>query len=157
MSYELRRRLVGILVLVALGLVVVPLLFDFSRDQPLDRRSQIPVAPAAPEVAIEAELRPQLLERSEPPKEVFQLGAANANSGGFVIQFASFADRASAEQQRQKLFADGYKVYLRSPLVNGERTHQVLVGPLLERAEAEALEQQLNRQYKVTTLLKALQ
>ncbi len=157
MSYELRRRLVGILVLTALGLVVIPLLFDFSRAVPLDQRSQIPTAPAAPTVLIEADLRPQLLDQATAPAPIFETTEPTANARGYVIQFGSYPDPETAETKRAGLFADGYKVYLRRVAVDGEFTHRVLVGPLLDKAEAQALERQLNSQYGVTSLLRALQ
>lgn len=157
MSYELRRRLVGILVLTALGLVVIPLLFDFSRAVPLDQRSQIPAAPAAPSVLIEADLRPQLLGQAAAPAPIFETAEPAAGARGYVVQFGSYPDPETAEAKRAELFADGHKVYLRRATVDGELTYRVLVGPLLDRDEAQALERQLNRQYAVTSLLRALQ
>lgn len=158
MSYELRRRLVGILVLTALGLVVIPLLFDFSRGAPLDQRSQIPPARVTPNVLIEAELRPQLLEQAPLPAPVLTLaGDEAATLRGYVVQFGSYPDPEIAESKRAELHAAGYKVYLRRATVDGELTFRVLVGPLLDRGEAQSLERELNKKYAITSLLRALQ
>ena len=157
MSYELRRRLVGVVVLVSLGLVIIPLLFDFSRDQPLDRRTQIPSAPTAAPVELEVVLRPQLLESSAPPSPLFTMEEVSATSRRFAVQFGSYPDLAVAEQKRQQLLEAGYKVYIRSVEVEGKETHRVLIGPLLQRDEAEALQRQIDNQYQISSLLKAQQ
>jgi len=156
-SYELRRRLVGVVVLVSLGLVIIPLLFDFSRDQPLDRRTQIPPAPTAAPVELEVALRPQLLESSAPPSPLFTMQEVSASSRRFAVQFGSYPDLAVAEQKRQQLLEAGYKVYIRSVEVEGKETHRVLIGPLLQRDEAEALQRQIDNQYQISSLLKAQQ
>ncbi len=156
MSYELRRRLVGILVLVALGLVIIPLLFDFSRDLPLDKRSQIPPSVEPAKVVIDASLRPQLLDQSPAPKPLFDTSEGAQLQGGFAVQFGSFPDAETAENHRAQLLLDGYKVFVRSPVIAGKKTHRVLIGPLLERSEAEQLSGEIDTKYRVETLVKTL-
>lgn len=61
------------------------------------------------------------------------------------IQLASLSSRASAEQLQVKLRSQGYNAYIRSV----DSMNRVFVGPLIERAEAERLRDQLTRQQKL--------
>lgn len=61
------------------------------------------------------------------------------------IQLASLSSRANADALVQKLRSGGYNAYLRS--VDG--MHRVFVGPLIDRAEADKLRDQLERQQKL--------
>ncbi|GGJ79981.1 SPOR domain-containing protein [Pseudomonas matsuisoli] len=61
------------------------------------------------------------------------------------IQLASLSNRASAENLQKTLRSDGYNAYIRT--VGG--MNRVFVGPVIERAEADKLRAQLNRQRKL--------
>ena len=69
MNDGLKQRIVGALVLVALGVIFVPVVFDKGRFEPVDRTSQIPHEPTfsalpIPEKAVAPQLKdPQLDER----------------------------------------------------------------------------------------------
>ena len=45
MSNGLKQRVVGVLVLASLGLILLPILFDFADPKRIDRTSLIPPAP----------------------------------------------------------------------------------------------------------------
>jgi DedD protein len=61
------------------------------------------------------------------------------------IQLASLSSRASAENLQKSLRTQGYNAYIRSV----EGMNRVFVGPLIERAEANRLRDQLSRQQKL--------
>lgn len=67
----MKQRIIGALVLGALGLIFLPLLFDFEPAQQLDTRSQIPPQPAIDEVEISAALSPDPLSTLDQPVETF--------------------------------------------------------------------------------------
>jgi DedD protein len=58
------------------------------------------------------------------------------------VQLASLASKSSAEALQQKLRGKGYNAYVRS----FEGKNRVLVGPVVERSEADRLRDQLGRQ-----------
>lgn len=61
------------------------------------------------------------------------------------IQLASLSNRASAENLQKNLRSQGYNAYIRSV----EGMNRVFVGPVIERAEANRLRDQLARQQKL--------
>lgn len=61
------------------------------------------------------------------------------------VQLASLSSRERAIELQQRLRAQGYNAYVRS--VDG--MNRVFVGPVIERAEANRLRDQLNRQQKL--------
>lgn len=61
------------------------------------------------------------------------------------IQLASLSNRASAENLQKTLRSQGYNAYIRT----ADGMNRVFVGPLVERAEADRLRDQLQRQQKL--------
>ncbi|MBP8171101.1 MAG: SPOR domain-containing protein [Pseudomonas sp.] len=172
----LRQRMVGALVLVALAVIFLPMLF--SREDQLQRvvveapamphaapppsaelepvvvpqvadLPQEPVpgaaapAPAAPVEAPAAVVEPAAVVDLAPPP-VSRLDA-NGLAVSWSVQLASLSNRASAESLQQTLRGKGYNAYIR----NVEGMNRVFVGPVIERAEAERLRDQLTRLQKL--------
>jgi DedD protein len=61
------------------------------------------------------------------------------------VQLASLSSRSGAENLQKTLRSQGYNAYIRS--IDG--MNRVFVGPVIERAEADRLRDQLNRQQKL--------
>lgn len=61
------------------------------------------------------------------------------------IQLASLSNRDNADRLLKRLRGAGYKAYVRS----SGSSNRVLVGPMIEKAEAQRLLKKLNAQYKV--------
>ena len=61
------------------------------------------------------------------------------------VQLASLSNRASAESLQQTLRGKGYNAYIR----NVDGMNRVFVGPVIERAEADRLRDQLTRLQKL--------
>ncbi|WP_199270038.1 SPOR domain-containing protein [Stutzerimonas stutzeri] len=61
------------------------------------------------------------------------------------VQLASLSSRENAEKLQKTLRAQGYNAYIRT----AEGMNRVFVGPLVERAEANRLRDQLQRQQKL--------
>lgn len=173
----LRQRIVGALVLLALAVVFLPMLFsrpDEARDvqvvapampepagslivtpepvEPLD----IPPLQAMPEHAAESvvpvvEQEPPVV--AEVPSSQAPLASGTPVAGldeaglprSWSVQLASLASREGAEALQQKLRAQGYNAYVRS----FEGKTRVLVGPVIEKTEAERLRAQLKRQLQL--------
>lgn len=70
---------------------------------------------------------------------------ANSLPVSWSIQLASLSNRASAESLQKTLRSKGYNAYIRS----SDGMNRVFVGPVIERAEADRLRDQLNRQQKL--------
>ncbi len=59
MSEGLARRVAGTLVLGVIGLIVLPLLIDFTDPNKVDRTTKIPAAPSIEAVSLERAKRPE--------------------------------------------------------------------------------------------------
>jgi DedD protein len=70
---------------------------------------------------------------------------ANGLSVSWSVQMASLSNRDSAEALQKTLRTQGYNAYIRS----SDGMNRVFVGPLIERAEAERLRDQLGKQQKL--------
>lgn len=71
---NLKQRIVGALVLVALAVIFVPLLFDFSSRQEVDTTSQIPPRPEIKPVEIAEPVRPKDIIPAKSDEDIFQFG-----------------------------------------------------------------------------------
>ncbi len=69
------------------------------------------------------------------------------------VQLASFRDEASALALKNKLVAKGYPAYVKPADIKGSRFVRVYVGPKLDRAAAEALQQTINREFKLKSIV----
>lgn len=67
----------------------------------------------------------------------------------WTVQLASLSSRARAEELQQKLRSQGFDAYIRT--VDG--MHRVFVGPLLERAAAERVREQIARQHRLSPIV----
>lgn len=126
--------------------------------QPVAEEAVPPVEPLdAPGVAAEpAEEEPApVVAQTVPAAPVAQPGKPAASEPkrldasnlpvSWSIQLASLSSRPGAEELQKKLRSQGYNAYVRS--VDG--MNRIFVGPLIERAEADRLRDQLNRQHKL--------
>jgi DedD protein len=171
---SLKQRIVGALVLVALAVIFLPMLFsrpDDLRQVVVDA----PPMPQAP-VMVPVTQEPVIVPEPEPlpedpsvmtPADAEQASAAVAAVANPVavaetpvaskpasrldqnnlpvtwsVQLASLASLSSAQDLQQKLRSKGYNAYVRS--FDGK--NRVLVGPVVDRAEADRLRDQLGRQ-----------
>ncbi|VXB98711.1 Cell division protein [Pseudomonas sp. 8AS] len=175
----LKQRIVGALVLVALAVIFLPMLFsreDELRQVVVDAPA-LPQAPAIPEVALDPVEVPQpIAEEQVPPVEPLDVPEvaeapteaapaavapvepsqpvapaeparldASSLPVSWSVQLASLSSRSGAEELQKKLRSQGYNAYVRT----FEGMNRVFVGPLVERAEADRLRDQLNRQQKL--------
>ena len=100
---------------------------------PVPQPSQSP--PATPEPSVV----------TAPAKPEGRLDANNLPIS-WSVQLASLSSRSGAENLQKTLRTQGYNAYIRT----FDGMNRVFVGPLIERAEAERLRDQLNRQHKLS-------
>lgn len=94
-----------------------------------------PITPAAPAAM------PEPVLTSPAPSKL----DANSLPISWSVQLASLSSSDGAQKLQKTLRSQGYNAYIRS--VDG--MNRVFVGPLIERAEADRLRDQLNRQHKL--------
>ncbi|RAU47366.1 MULTISPECIES: SPOR domain-containing protein [unclassified Pseudomonas] len=74
---------------------------------------------------------------------------ANGLSITWAVQVASLSNRANADNLQKTLRSQGYNAYIRT----ADGVNRVFVGPLIERAEADRLRDQLNKQQKLNGIV----
>lgn len=108
-----------------------------------------PKAPAQPAVTRPAAPAAQPAQASTAPAAPAQQPAQRLDSNNlpvsWSVQLASLSSRARADELQKSLRSQGYNAYVRS----FDGMNRVFVGPVVERAEADRLRDQLGKQQKL--------
>ncbi|MCP8466607.1 SPOR domain-containing protein [Pseudomonas sp. ZM23] len=117
-----------------------------------------PAVPAAPVASAPVQAAPQPVAPAPKPVVPAQQASAapaapapaqrlDANNlpVSWSVQLASLSNRARADELQKSLRSQGYNAYVRS----FDGMNRVFVGPVVERAEAERLRDQLGKQQKL--------
>lgn len=105
-----------------------------------------PVQPAQPVAPAPKSAAPvqQAAQASAVPAPAQRLDASNLPVS-WSVQLASLSNRARADELQKSLRSQGYNAYVRS----FDGMNRVFVGPVVERAEADRLRDQLGKQQKL--------
>lgn len=160
MDEGLKKRLIGAAVLASLAVIFVPMLFEEPPSQPpplpplpkqppvSDFASEMlreevpavtPLAPREPEAAVAAAASPQPAQ-TIPEPAVPEPAVPRTGLSAWVVQAASLSSQENAD----KLVARLREAGLPTPDpdlvdIQGKRFYRVRVGPVVERAEADAM------------------
>ncbi|MEE4893858.1 SPOR domain-containing protein [Pseudomonas alliivorans] len=102
------------------------------KPAPAPKSAPAPATPAAPTAPAVAKAAPSGVD-------------ANGLSVSWSVQLASMSNRANADNLQKTLRTQGYNAYIRT----ADGVNRVFVGPLIERAEADRLRDQLDKQQKL--------
>ncbi|MEE4343193.1 SPOR domain-containing protein [Pseudomonas alliivorans] len=102
------------------------------KPAPAPKSAPAPAAPVAPSAPAVAKAAPSGVD-------------ANGLSVSWSVQLASMSNRANADNLQKTLRTQGYNAYIRT----ADGVNRVFVGPLIERAEADRLRDQLDKQQKL--------
>lgn len=102
-------------------------------------------APAKPAQATAATPAPAKPAAAAAPAAEPSRVDANGLSVSWSVQLASLSNRANADNLQKTLRTQGYNAYIRT----SDGVNRVFVGPLIERAEADRLRDQLDKQQKL--------
>ena len=153
MGDGLKQRIIGALVLGALGLIILPLLLDFADPQKVDRTSQIPPAPNLIASDVQAAKRPQtVLDAVDvaPVFEVNRLQPVKENDTVYhgldklgmpyrwYLQVGSFEEQSSAKKLKDSLLNQKFRAFVKTVKLNNKIVHRVYIGPEIDRRRAIA-------------------
>ncbi len=170
MNEELKRRLVGAAVLTALGVILIPILFDDFSDKEIQLQ-EIPMPPLDKDFS--SSLISDEVISLEPVKEIDKTTAEtkstikntskkanksdnNQKTGNaqkpklgitaWSIKVGSFSKKENAENVIYKLRKNGFQTP-EAELVNikGKDLYRVIVGPMLSEKKARSLLQSVNK------------
>ncbi|MFL0802168.1 MAG: SPOR domain-containing protein [Agarilytica sp.] len=167
MDDGLKQRLIGAFVLLALGVIFIPVIFDRERIEPVDKRTQIPAAPYIEPVVIESVTPPVVEHVAEPAKEMYEpddsveqslepeVSGVDAQGvpNSWVLQIASFRFDKHATDFRDKLVADGFSAYTRNVDTDRGEMTRVYVGPKIDKNVLLTQKKKIEEKHKVSTIL----
>lgn len=118
-----------------------------AAGQPSQPIGGLPATPPATQAQAQAPAasppQPPAAPPSPPPAE--KRLDANSLPQSWSVQLASLSNRARAEELQKTLRSQGYNAYIRS----FDGMNRVFVGPVIQRAEADRLRDQLSKQQKL--------
>jgi DedD protein len=151
-SNGLKQRIIGALVLGALGLILLPLALDFTDPNKVDRSSLIPPAPNVVATEIVVAQRPDEVRDAADVALAFDVNRLQPvqendtsyqglDKSGFpqrwYLQVGSYEEKSSAIELKQSL-AKEYRVFVKSVKINKKLYHRVYIGPKISRRSAIA-------------------
>ena len=71
----------------------------------------------------------------------------------WILQVASVSSAEKAETLRQQLLERDRKAYTRKVTRNGRELYRVYIGPKFERARLEAMQEEIDREFGVKSLI----
>jgi DedD protein len=127
----------------------IPEKFEIIEERPVAEPDApaAPIDPAPVLVEPESESEPATVQMQPATREATKekrLDTANLPVS-WSVQLASLSNRENAEKLQKTLRSQGYNAYIRT----ADGMNRVFVGPLVERAEANRLRDQLQRQQKL--------
>lgn len=117
-------------------------------DEPVPVEEQAAI-PLKPEPVVSAPPAVAPAPAPQAPAAAPQRLDADILPVSWSIQLASLSSSENAQKLQQELRNQGYNAYIR----NAEGMNRVFVGPVIERAEANRLRDQLNRQKKLNGIV----
>ncbi len=168
MSNSLKQRVVGVIVLGALGIVLLPLLFDFADPEPIDRQSLIPDAPEISTAEIPVAARPSSLVVPQQVVPLFDVDASqpdnleNTTNAGldesglpsaWVLQVGSFEKQALAQVLMDLLREKQFKAFKKRVELAEGTMYRVYVGPKIDRRRAVAAKAEIDQLFDTDSLL----
>ena len=170
LSENMKQRIVGGFVLLALALILFALLFDFSDAAKVDPRSQIPDSPDIPPMVVDEPDRPDNIEAAIDDENIFQPevsqevevetsspqppgltdeGVAEA----WVLQVGSFRDAEKAQSLLKQLLAEGYSAYVREQKGDAGELSRVFVGPKVLKSKLMEDKAAIDKKHGVNALM----
>ncbi|MCV6186531.1 SPOR domain-containing protein [Pseudomonas aeruginosa] len=119
-----------------------------AAGQPSQPIGGLPATPPATQPPAQAQAASQPPSQPQPPAApppAEKRLDANNLPQSWSVQLASLSNRARAEELQKTLRSQGYNAYIRS----FDGMNRVFVGPVIQRAEADRLRDQLSKQQKL--------
>lgn len=172
MNTGLRQRVVGALVLVALGVVFLPALLDLGGSYQVDTTSRIPPAPIIEPVQIARASNPSDIPAVNKP--VFNLDRKttdnviepSAEAGAteprlsetglpdaWVLQVGSFKDKANAQELSERLLKADFQAFVRAADIDGSKNYRVFVGPKVLKDKMLADQRAIEKKFEIKSWL----
>ncbi len=149
--------MIGAILLVALGVIFIPILLDGSGFKSRNSRSiEMPPEPKFPplsEIKLEPVVPTHVKQRSEsaPVKktessELKTKTALKQPGNAFALQVSTVTIKDNAYALRDRLRDEGYSAYVESSTKNGKTSYRVRIGPELDMSRLEKMKATLSKE-----------
>ena len=156
MDKTLQQRLLGAILLVALGVIFIPVLLDGSGFKSRQGRSiEMPTEPEFPPLS-EIKLKPVTLPRASTKaasEAVSQANTTKTRAAGldqpvkaFALQVSTVTIKKNAYELRDKLRKGGYSAYVETRTRNGKTSYRVRIGPELDISRLKEMKKTLQKE-----------
>ena len=170
MDSGLKQRLIGAAVLISLAVLFLPAVLDGRKKQQFEANF-IPPQPQNKKLRqLAKELQQNNITQTDNNKKVSHSSQSIKPSkehrkdvtkshialkNAYIIQVASFSDPINTQKMVQRLKHQGYLAYVGREKVRrkGKTLTRVLVGPIINKKEAENVLDKINRQEKLKATL----
>lgn len=151
----MQQRLIGAILLVALGVIFIPVLLDGSGFKSRYSRSiEMPPEPEFPplsEITLEPVVPTHVKQKSatatvKKPEPSKPKTALKQPGNAFALQVSTVTIKDNAYALRDKLRKDGYSAYVESSTKNGKTSYRVRIGPELEKSRLEKMKVTLSKE-----------
>jgi len=159
----MKHRLVGAAVLVALGVIAWPVIFDTTPVREISQRSELPAAPSPERFEVPEPQRPPPLDAElpqddsgspapvealgpdEPLPEAVLQGDARGLPEQWAVQLGVFSQLDNARELHARALEAGYHAVMQKSESGGKTQYRVLVEPKLDRRALDALLPEIRR------------
>jgi DedD protein len=151
----LQQRLIGAILLVALGVIFIPVFLDGSGYKSRNSRSiEMPPEPEFPplsEIKLEPVVPTHVKEKSAPePLTKADTGKTKTvlkePVNAFALQVSTVTIRKNAYDLRDKLRKQGYSAYVETRTKNGKTSYRVRIGPELDKSKLEKMKATISKE-----------
>ena len=153
MEKSLQQRIVGAIVLVALGVILIPALLDGSGYKSRHERSieipEKPVLPTLEEVKVEPVALATPIDTRREQVEEKEKVIPQAPIQSWALQVGTFSQEENALAFRDTLRKEGYTSYVDTAESDGKKSYRVRIGPELEKDRLEKLRAKFKSQKNI--------
>jgi DedD protein len=168
MSNGLQQRIVGALVLGALGLIILPIIFDFADPLKIDRTSKLPPAPEIKPIDVAKAQRPDSSVRLGETDSLFNTAKSqsvvdssekfygldeNDLPRAWVLQAGSFTEKDKAENLMQQLRDSGSKAFVKRAVIENKTFYRVYVGPKVDKRRAIKEKTKIDSKFSIDAIV----
>lgn len=168
MSNGLQQRIVGALVLGALGLIILPIIFDFADPLKIDRTSKLPPAPEIKAIDVAKAQRPDSSAKLGETDSLFDTAKSqpevdsserfygldeNDLPRAWVLQAGSFEKQDKAENLMQQLRDSGAKAFVKRATIDNRTFYRVYVGPKVDKRRAMVEKVKIDSQFSTDAIV----
>lgn len=156
MEKSLQQRILGAIVLVALGVIFIPALLDGSGYLSRESRSiEIPAPPVFPPLS-QTRLEPIPTPVDEKIKQVSEQQQAQAKEPiqSWALQVGTFTSRENADSFAKSLQKEGH-AFFDDVMMDGKKVFRVRIGPEIDKAILEKLGDKLKKERKIEPFITA--